>query len=326
MHSNYALSTDAGSYSGNGKVSVKEMDFQKDGLFHIVVGNERKKKLKIAIANTKLNHDNFEKLIKDKPNRSYKRYRDVSTLVNQAIEGKADMLVMPEAFVPFEWLTTLARTCARNNLALITGIEHVKIKNRILNLTAIILPYEDWNHKSAYLSFHLKKHYAPSEQEEIQGYRLKEVNGNTYELYEWNGCCFPVYCCYELTSIYDRALFQAYADFLVAIEWNRDVNYYSNILESLSRDIHCYCIQVNSSDYGDSRITQPSRTEEKDIIRTKGGRNSTILIDEIDIERLREFQFKEYALQKKYKDFKITPPEFDKDIIGKKIRGEDLFE
>ena len=91
----------------------------------------------------------------------------------------------------------------------------------------------------------------------------------------------------------------------MAIEWNRDVNYYSNILESLSRDIHCYCIQVNSSEYGDSRITQPSKTEEKDIIRTKGGKNSTILIDEIDIERLREFQFKEYSLQKKYKDLKL---------------------
>lgn len=326
LYSNYNLDKEDSSYSKTGKVSVKVIEFQRDSFFHIAVGNERKKKLRIAIANAKLNHDNFEKLIKDKPNRSYARYKDLSSLVNQAIDGKADMLVMPEAFVPFEWLTTLARTCARNNLALITGIEHVKIKKKVFNLTAVIMPYEDCNHKSAYLSFHLKKHYAPSEQEEIRGYRLTEVNGNTYELYQWNGCYFPVYCCYELTSIYDRALFQAYADFLVAIEWNRDVNYYSNILESLSRDIHCYCIQVNSSDYGDSRITQPSRTEEKDIIRTKGGKNNTILIDEIDIEKLREFQFKEYTLQKKYKGFKITPPEFDKDIIGKKIRGENIFE
>lgn len=84
-------------------------------------------------------------------------------------------------------------------------------------------------------------------------------------------------------------MFQSYADFLVAIEWNRDVNYYSNILESLSRDIHCYCVQVNSSNYGDSRITMPSKTEEKDIMRTKGGKNSTILVDEIDIKRLGSF-------------------------------------
>lgn len=35
---------------------------------------------------------------------------------------------------------------------------------------------------------------------------------------------------------------------------------------------HCYCIQVNSSDYGDSRITKPSKSEEMDEIRTKGGK------------------------------------------------------
>ena len=70
-----------------------------------------------------------------------------------------------------------------------------------------------------------------------------------------------------MASITDRALFQSYADAIIAVEWNHDVNYYSNIIESLSRDIHCYCIQVNSSDYGDSRITLPQKTEKKDLIR-----------------------------------------------------------
>lgn len=46
-------------------------------------------------------------------------------------------------------------------------------------------------------------------------------------------------------------------------------------------------MQVNSSDYGDSRITKPSMTENKDIMRTKGGMNSIILVDEIDIKNKR---------------------------------------
>ena len=186
------------------------------------------------------------------------------------------------------------------------------------------MPYEDLENKSALISFHLKKHYAPIEKQEINGYRLKEVIGKHYELYQWHDCYFPVYCCYELTSIVERAMFQSYADFLVAIEWNRDVNYYSNILESLSRDIHCYCVQVNSSNYGDSRITMPSKTEEKDIMRTKGGKNSTILVDEIDIKKIREFQLKDYNLQMKDKGFKTTPPGFDHKIVLDKIRGEKL--
>ena len=111
---------------------------------------------------------------------------------------------------------------------------------------------------------------------------------------------------------------------LIAVEWNKDTNYYSNIMESLSRDIHCYCIQVNTSNYGDSRITQPSKTEEKDIIRTKGGINNTILIGEIDIDKLRDFQLKEYTLQKRDMRFKPTPPDFNTDIVIKKIKNENI--
>lgn len=291
----------------------------------VTVNNGNKDKLKLAIANVRLKHDNFERVVKENPDRSYKRYKHVSRIINGAIDEHADMVIMPEAFIPFEWLSTVARTCARNNIALVTGVEHVKIGNRIFNLTAVILPYNDLMNKNAYISFHLKTHYAPAEKQKINGYRLKEVLGSHYELYKWFGCYFPVYCCYELTSIIERSMFQSYADFLVAIEWNRDVNYYSNILESLSRDIHCYCVQVNSSDYGDSRITKPSKTEAKDIMRTKGGINSTILVDDIDIAKMRDFQLKEYELQAMDMSFKPTPPGFAPDVVLKKIKGESIL-
>ena len=307
------------------KQLIQVEKFEDKNAIMVQVSNTKKDCLKLAIANVRLNHDNFKRLVMDNPNRSYQRYKNLSSLINAAIDEKADMLIMPEAYVPFEWLATVARTCARNDLAIVTGIEHVKVGTRVFNLTATILPYEDLMNKSAFISFHLKNHYAPAEKQEINGYRLDEVKGNHYELYQWHNCYFPVYCCYELTSIAERAMFQSYADFLVAIEWNRDVKYYSNILESLSRDIHCYCVQVNSSDYGDSRITKPSKTEEKDIMRTKGGKNSTILVDEIDIKRMREFQLKEYSLQAYDKNFKPTPPGFEPEIVLRKIKGESLL-
>lgn len=325
IQSNYCIDNKNSRWSEISKlVRVNKLNFEKN-VYLISVGSKRKRKIKVAIANVKLNHQNFSELVKDMPNRSYERYHDLSFVVNQAIDQKADMLIMPEAYVPYEWLPTLARTCAKNNLAIITGIEHIKYNNNIYNFTAVILPYLEEKHKCANISFHLKTHYAPSEKEEINGYRLTEVTGDHYELYKWNDCYFPVYCCYELTSIVDRALFQSYADLLIAVEWNRDINYYSNILESLSRDIHCYCIQVNTSNYGDSRITQPTKTEEKDVIRTKGGVNSSILVENIDIGELREFQLKEYALQKKNGKFKSTPPNFNSNVVMKKIKNEDLF-
>lgn len=306
--------------------SLKENDEEEKNKWYLLkIDNDKKDKLRLAIANIRLNHQNFEKVVIGTPNRSYQRYKELSKIINEALDERADMLIMPESYLPFEWLTTVARTCARGNLAVVTGIEHIKIHERIFNLTAVILPYDDSINKTALIAFHLKTHYAPAEKQEINGYRCNEVAGTHYELYQWHNCYFPVYCCYELTSINDRAFFQSYADFLVTIEWNRDVKYYSNILESLSRDVHCYCVQVNSSDYGDSRISKPSKSEDKDIMRTKGGKNSTILVDEIDIKGMREFQLKEYHLQAYDKRFKPTPPGFKPEIVLKKIKGESLI-
>lgn len=322
MKSNYWMKDDNANQI---KKMIQVKAFNQSKAFLVQVNNSKKEYLRLAIANVRLNHENFKNIVIDKPNRSYQRYNDLSKIINSAIDENADMLIMPEAYMPFEWLSTVARTCAKNNLSIITGIEHIKVGTKIFNLTAVILPYDDLANKSAFISFHLKKHYAPAERQEINGYRLSEVEGQHYEIYKWHGCYFPVYCCYELTSITERAMFQSYADFLVAIEWNKDVNYYSNILESLSRDIHCYCVQVNSSDYGDSRITKPAKTEEKDIVRTKGGKNNTILVDEINIKKIREFQIKEYSLQTCDKNFKATPPGFDTEIVLKKIKEEDIL-
>lgn len=285
----------------------------------IKVGNNSIKTIRVSIANAGVDELNFRKVIINNPNRTAKRYKEISYIINQSIREKANILVMPEAFVPYEWLPLVARTCAKNQIALITGIEHMKVDNRVYNNTAIILPFTENGYKSALISFHLKNHYSPKEIEDINSYRLVPVVGKGYELYCWNDFWFPVYCCYELASISDRAKFQSYADLLIAVEWNKDINYYSNILESLSRDIHCYCIQVNSSDYGDSRITKPSKTEEKDVIRTKGGRNYTILVDDLNIEALRDFQLLEHSRQKDSNLFKMTPPLFNKEITFKKI-------
>ena len=310
-------------------IHAAKIEIKKDKKIEMVsVGAVRQGKLRIAVANIELKSSNFEQLVKGKPNRSYARYKSLSHIINTAISEKADMLVLPEACVPIEWLPAMIRTCTKNNMALVTGIEHIIYEDRVYNYTAVVLPYDEVGYRCAVLSFHLKNHYAPHEAELIHGYRLKEVSGDGYELYHWRDCWFPVYCCFELASIEDRALFSSYADLVVAVEWNKDVNYYSNILESLSRDLHCYCVQVNSSDYGDSRITMPSKTEMKDIIKTKGGNNATVLVGTVDLEKLRDFQLQEYNLQKMNREFKPTPPLFDKDIVKKKIQGKlaDFFQ
>lgn len=289
--------------------------------FAIKVGDWGKKKLKIAIANVSLKEKDFIGALTDSPNRKFERYNKLSKVVNAAIKNDADILVLPENYVPFEWVSTLARISTKTKMAIITGIEHIKSNKTVYNLTATILPYVNKDYAFSYVSFHTKVFYSPEEERQISGYGLGIKEGKTFDLFVWNDLWFSTYCCYELASIKNRCLFLSYIDLLAVVEWNRDINYYSNIIESLSRDMHCYCVQVNSSNYGDSRITQPAKTESKDIIKTKGGLNETILIGEIDINSLRDFQFKKYELQKDDKHFKPTPPNYNRDIVEKRIKG-----
>lgn len=54
----------------------------------------------------------------------------------------------------------------------------------------------------------------------------------------------------------------------------------------------------------------PAKTEKRDLIKAKGGQNRTILVDQIGLNALREYQRKEYELQGEENDFKPTPPHF----------------
>lgn len=94
-----------------------------------------------------------------------------------------------------------------------------------------------------------------------------------------------------LESINDEK-FKREADIVFGVEWNRDTSYFSNIMESLSRDRCCFCAQSNMSEYGDSRIVQPKSKAIMNIARVKGGVNATVIIDEIDVAALRKHKIK----------------------------------
>lgn len=310
------------------RIMSKNIEINGNHVSAIKVGDKFNKKLRVAIANASLKESDFENLLKNRPNRSYERYLELSKLITEALNEKSELLVLPECYLPIDWLPAVSRICAKNQMALVTGIEQVISLNKesdnehiIFNLTAIVLPYQIEEYKFTHICFHQKVHFSPNEKRMIKGYRYLPAEGDGYQLFNWNNIWFSVYCCFELASIKERALFQSYADMMIAVEWNKDTNYYSSIIESLSRDLHCYCVQVNSANYGDSRITQPSNTETRDILRTKGGINKTVLVEDVNIDQLRDFQRKEFELQRDEGSFKPTPPLFDIKILEQKING-----
>lgn len=287
-----AINTDDADDSSPNAVKIKKILSDNDRAIQVndTPLMKQNDKIKVAIANTYIPSSDAVNAIDDIPNRSYARYRAFVKTVNEAIHTHSDMLIFPECYLPYEWLPILSRTCAKNHMAVVTGVEHLKISNNVFNLTAVILPYNDDKYPFSYVYFHRKTHMAPEEDSMIRSRGYTPITGSGHELYCWNNFWFSVYCCYELTSIMDRSKFQSYVDAIISVVYNKDTNYFSSIIDSLARDMHCFCIQVNTSQYGDSRITLPSKTESKDLLKVEGGKNSMVLTDVLDISALRNFQ------------------------------------
>jgi hypothetical protein len=241
------------------------------------------------------------------------------------VKEKCDILVLPELSVPFEWLDFLAYQSKARNIAIIAGLEYYIRNKTALNCVVTILPIKQKTFTTSTLNLRIKNYYSPDEKELLQGYRLKAPKKtHSYDLFHWRKSYFSVYNCFELANIDDRALFKSTVDFIIATELNKDTNYFAEIAGSWVRDIHCFFVQVNTSQYGDSKIVQPAKSEIKNMVSVKGGQNSVVLVEDIKIDQLREFQLKEYVLQKEDKNFKPTPPEFNVKNVIKRINNEDF--
>ena len=297
--------------------NTKRTDQNESVVFdELEVGNNlaKKENLKVAIANTIVNKDHIAASMFNDPILTSGRRKKLIDILNQAEKCKSDILVLPEVSIPYEWLSIIADESRRKQRAIIAGLEHLRINNVCFNLIATCLPVERQGIKDVVVVLRLKNHYSPHESFTIRnrGKIVPVPAPSTYNKFIWHNVHFSTYNCYELADITHRSIFRSEVDILFASEYNRDVNHFSNIVETISRDIHCYFVQVNSSDLGDSRITKPSRTETRDIIRLKGGKNDVVLYDEINLNELRVFQATRVDGQNTMR-FKNTPPNYDHD-------------
>jgi len=278
-------------------------------------------KLKVAVANVSVDSHAVDHEYLRKPVINPERRKEFNSILNQAEEQKVDLLVMPEIVVPIAWLSWIADYARAKQRALVFGLEHWVVGNKAYNFLVTMMPIVVDGFKSLVVNIRLKNHYSPAEIALLEGYGyiVPEIKIPSYDLFEWKGCHFTTFNCFELSNIEHRARFKSKVDLLVASEFNKDITYFSNIVESAARDMHCYVVQVNDSRYGDSRVTQPAKSDYKDLIKVKGGKNPTILVDTLDLKLLREFQLKEYSGQKTMGVFKPTPPDFNKANVLKRM-------
>lgn len=275
--------------------------------------------LQIALANVPVSAMDIESSYLGKPNLSRARLKPFTNLLNEVSsyrskgKGRIDLVVFPEVSVPHAWESMLVAWARKHRIGVVCGLEHrVNAKGQALNEVLAALPYKTGTgHWACVPIRRVKRFYSPEEEFILTNEGLKlPAKKDPYQLFRWRGASFAIYNCYELASIEDRSLFKGKVDFIVASEFNRDINYFSNIVESAARDLHCYVVQVNDSCFGDSRVVSPSKSESMNPLRIKGGDNLTFLTMNLNLKSLRTHQRKGYGLQKEAKDFKPTPPGF----------------
>lgn len=281
----------------------------------------------VAVVNTKVLETNIELSIQNTPNLSGKRFDTLYKIFKQSKEEKVDILLFPECFIPIDLLDRIVWFSAQEQTLVVTGLEHVTVRNISYNFIVTVLPFIKNGVKDAIVSFRLKNHYSYGEQELIttNHCQIPLNNINRYTIFNWRNIYFSPYYCFELADVHDRSLFKGKLDLLIASEFNRDVNYFSNIVESIARDLHVYVAQVNTSQYGDSRITQPSKTAIQDILNLKGGENDTILVGKLNIPEIRDFQRKQYLTTKNHPTFKPLPPNYNHEDVLIRINNGSFY-
>ena len=285
--------------------------------------------IQIALANVPVDEKDIEASYLGKPRLGRARLKPFTNLLNEVSRYRADdkrrvdLVVFPEVSVPHAWESMLAAWARRHRIGVVCGLEHsIDPKGQALNQVLALLPYQTAGGHWACLPVRrLKRFYSPEEDFVLknEGLLLPKAKSTSYHLFRWRGASFAIYNCFELASIEDRCLFKGKVDFIVATEFNRDTNYFSNIVESAARDLHCYVVQVNDSTFGDSRVVSPSKSESMNPLRIKGGDNLTYLTMRMDLKALRTHQRKGYGLQKDSRLFKPTPPDFPMAEVRKRI-------
>lgn len=210
-------------------------------------------------------------------------------LLNEAVQSGAEMIVFPEFFLPIDWLEEIFAFSRKNSVAVISGIRYIIHEKRAYNYLVVIQPFSSrFGFRYTLPLMREKNHYAPMEFKILKKYGMECRNPRTpyTHLIKWKNFCYSDMMCYELTDIGFRYKLRSEIELLLVPELNPDTNYFSNIVEATSRDLHCFVVQVNSSKYGDSRITGPFNTMYKDIVKIKGGENNVLLIGTIYLEQL----------------------------------------
>lgn len=265
----------------------------------------------------------FLKTCKNKSNMG-----DIIKTLNEADREKVDLLLYPEQGVALQDFVSLTKFAVRTKTLIIGGLDFIYLKDTVYNLTFIIKPIKTVNgrieYKDAQIIFLHKVYPSPEEYTIFHNSRPKD--GNNWEIYipnkeevamshvvAFRGYTHAVLNCYEATSIELKyAISKDDPEIVHLITNNRDIKYYYQIAETLSRDLMAITSITNYSKLGGVEVYIPYKTEYlRRISSHKGSKNTHIDICCIDLDQIRQKR-----LDNNDSQMKQNPPKYYYKNIG----------
>jgi hypothetical protein len=249
---------------------------------------------------------------------SRERYRRIERVVNEAIAAypRPTHLLLPELSLPDRWIRTVSGLLRESRISLIAGLDYQHHSASEIYSEAVLVLQDERLGFPAFVQIRQPKSM-PAPGEEFQ---LKKIYGKVWPtqlrsevkpIYRHRGFYFGVLVCSELQNVKHRLHFQGEVDCLMVLSWNKDLETFSSLVESASLDVHAYIALVNNRAYGDSRIRVPAKQQfDRDLCRIRGGKNEHVVVEGLDVKKLREFQSRDTRWPADDDPFKPLPEDF----------------
>lgn len=270
-----------------------------NGVNEFVVAGPKSDAVTIAITSYETTEKQWELAAIARQDRSWGRYTRLNWLVNRILQERVrpNYIVFPELSIPLKWALRVARKLAMNKVSLLAGVEYHRDRlTNYLRNDCLVSLVTNWPGYASHI-VRLQPKFSPAHTEKKALARLQHrLHCPTGALsnptvYVHRGFCFSVLICSDLTNIVHRQKLRGKIDALFILEWNRDVNTFSSLVEATSVDLHLFVTQVNNRLYGDSRVRCPSVADYlRDVVQVKGGDSDFYVIGTINHLALRKEQ------------------------------------
>jgi|GEM_PF-1912119 hypothetical protein len=263
----------------------------------IIEDYEQRSILRISQANLYSYDERLKTFLKTSENLS--SLSDIVTVLNESDKHNADIILFPEQGISVEDIVTVVRHAVKTKTLIVGGLDFIFINGKVLNLSIVIVPIKiiinGTEYKDAHMQLIPKIYPSPQEydifrhskpQKQNLNWRMYIPKEKFNHTFIFRGYKHAFLNCYEATSMDLKYEISKEEPTLIhLITNNKDIKYYYQISESLSRDLMAVTSITNYSKLGGVQIFMPYKEEYKRIVSGhKGAKNTHVDICDINLE------------------------------------------